>query len=206
MDWVDHRVVVCVVVTVAFVLTHLIRRHRSSRETLGNNAELANQLERLGLFKYSDPSSVPELKSEIVRLGIPGFFEEDGKGRAFLADAESLAEGGVATFLDQIGPFLRNQGVRIDSLAEDFGEQYAIKINGRSHILYSAQELREKEIWGLTPARTFAIVNGLLDQAGSPERLYTVNGGNDLLAVFLTAICMSSLASFRILASTTSHI
>ncbi len=41
-------------------------------------------------------------------------------------------------------------------------------------------------IWGLATARAFAILDGQLAAAGSPERVYAVNGGNDLCAFFLT--------------------
>jgi hypothetical protein len=34
--------------------------------------------------------------------------------------------------------------------------------------------------------RTFALINRLLTEARSPERIYAVGGGNDLFAFFLT--------------------
>ena len=41
-------------------------------------------------------------------------------------------------------------------------------------------------LWGVSTVRTFALVNDLLARASSNERLYAVNGGNDLMAIFLT--------------------
>ena len=40
--------------------------------------------------------------------------------------------------------------------------------------------------WELATSRTFAIVNLLLREAGSNERIYSLYGGNDLFALFLT--------------------
>jgi len=61
------------------------------------------------------------------------------------------------------------------------------------HLIYDAEALQRdsngKEpgvIWGLAMTRGFRIVDQLLEAAGSPERLYAVNGGNDLFAFFLT--------------------
>jgi len=54
--------------------------------------------------------------------------------------------------------------------------------------LYTAKELKSDEanIWGLTPARAFAVINRLLVESSSPERLYGINAANDLHAAFLT--------------------
>ena len=42
-------------------------------------------------------------------------------------------------------------------------------------------------IWGLSAVRGFRIIDELLTAAGSPERAYAVNGGNDLCLMFLTS-------------------
>jgi hypothetical protein len=52
--------------------------------------------------------------------------------------------------------------------------------------LYSEEERRSGDIWDLTSRRVFAIINRLLAQAGSDERIYQVYKWNDCTGVVLT--------------------
>jgi hypothetical protein len=118
----------------------------------------------------------------------------------FHADAEELAEGGIGEFLREIERFLAHQGVELEQL-EDWADEngYVLSLNGNNHTIYDTEDLRRDEqrvvsIWGLATARAFALINALLTDAGSAERLYAVNGGNDLFGFFLSpqlraAIC-----------------
>ena len=68
-----------------------------------------------------------------------------------------------------------------------------VRVGAAAYTIYDAAEIKRDTtgnelglIWGLSMTRAFAIVDRLLKDAGSPERLYAINGGNDLFAFFLT--------------------
>lgn len=152
----------------------------------GGGDEFVAQLEALGFFDYAPAANAARM--QVSQNGWPGIFGDNG--RTYFADAETLAEGGVGSFLEEIRPFLESQGVAFPDLEEISDEHYSVTVDGREHPIYTRRDLYDEDrpglIWGLATARGFAIVNDLLEAAGSTERLYAVNGGNDLLAFFLT--------------------
>lgn len=161
-------------------------------------SEFADRLEVLGFFRYAPPEVVASLKHDFQESRCAAVFGETG--RLFRADAEDLTEGGVGDSLRRIEPFLKGQGISLNQVEDDISEQgYSVMVNGRRYKIYDADEVQKREkqlglLWGLSGARAFAIVNGLLEGAVSEERLYAVNGGNDLDGFFLTpalreAIC-----------------
>ena len=77
---------------------------------------LIAELKAADYFIYAVPEKVPALKDEMKLRSYPFPFDS---GREFLADAEDLAEGGVAEFLNEIGLFLRRQGVQISKATKD---------------------------------------------------------------------------------------
>ena len=157
------------------------------------NRRFTESLEELGFFKYSDSGEATELKSAIAERGWGGIFWDSG--RTFLADAEDLAEWGVASFLKDIRSFLEKQGIRPESIEESDVEEdaYKVTVNGKTHLIWSSEDFRKDSsgeqpglLWGIATARSFALINELLTGAGSDERIYAVAGGNDLLGFFLT--------------------
>lgn len=122
-----------------------------------------------------------------------------GNGQRFLADAESLGQCGISSFLryednetkrmlnkQSVEGFLESQNVIInisDENAETDG--YHITINGCNYEIYSEEELNE-DWWKLSSVRCFSIINKLLREAGSRERIYALNEGNDQMTIFLT--------------------
>jgi hypothetical protein len=163
-------------------------------------SEFADRLEVLGFFRYAPVEAVAALKQDFEESRWKAIFGQTG--RLFHADAEDLAEGGVGDFLRKIEPFLNANGIALTHVEDDVSEQgYSVTVNGTRTRIFDTDELHQREtqkqpglIWGLSGARAFAIVNGLLEEAGSEERLYAVNGGNDLFGFFLTqalreAIC-----------------
>ncbi len=55
--------------------------------------------------------------------------------------------------------------------------------------MYTEAELMSGDmgkIWELTTNRTFALVNTLLQEAGSKERVFRLYSGHDTRAIFLT--------------------
>jgi hypothetical protein len=165
-------------------------------------SEFADRLEVLDFFRYAPAEAVAALKQEFQESRWAAVFGETG--RLFHADAEDLTEGGVGDFLRQIEPFLKAQGISLNHVEDDVSEQgYCVKVNGRRYKLYDTDELHKRErekqlglLWGLSGARAFAIVNGLLEEAGSEERLYAVNGGNDLFGFFLTAALREAICRY----------
>ena len=156
------------------------------------NNSFVTDLDTHGYFKGLAPEKAQTLKSDFRKQGWMAIFSESH--RFHHADAEDLAEGGICAFIRQVGPFLTAQGVRLPELQDDVSDNgYSVRVGGISYKIYDAGDLRRdttgKEpgiIWGLAMTRGFAIVDRMLEAAGSPERLYAINGGNDLFALFLT--------------------
>ena len=99
-----------------------------------------------------------------------------------------MAEGNVTDFVRDVSAFLEREGVRIESLDQDFeiGGGYSVTVNGTRYELYSRDECERDDIWLLTTKRAFTMVNDLLIEARSSERVFALYGGNDLRAIFLT--------------------
>lgn len=157
------------------------RAKDSSQNTIGS---LLNKLEETGYYKYIDSSKIGEVKK--ASLDAEYVFGWEDSGRDFSTDAESLAEGGISEFYNSIKEFMKKQNVDIVEI-EDFSDKgYTIQINGEKYVIYNEEELNSKDIWQLSTIRSFAIINKLLKDANSSERLYILYGGNDLRGVFLT--------------------
>jgi hypothetical protein len=159
-------------------------RNKSDKAAL---SALLDQLEQLGFYRYVDPAQASDARASALEYG----YLYGDTGRAFHADAEELAEGGVLYFVREIQPFLAGQRVILTSMSDDFESGggyggYHVEINGLRREMYSVEELSSGEIWSLTTFRAFALINELLAQAESLERVYGLDGGNDLFAIFLT--------------------
>lgn len=169
-------------------------------DPLRRRTEFADRLESLGFFRYAPPTAMASLKHDFRESGWTAVFGETG--RLFNADAEDLAEGGVGEFLREIEPFLIGQGISLNQVEDEFSERgYWITVNGKPYTIYDTDELQRSDeqlglFWGLSSARAFAIVNGLLEAAGSEERLYAVNGGNDLFGFFLTPALRETICGY----------
>jgi hypothetical protein len=139
-------------------------------------------LEELGYFKYTPKLRLKPTEDAIEAAEFP--FYDEGSGRFFWADAETLAEKGVASFLRELEPTLESVGVHLGTVEEAWGEDYWITVDGQRHLLWASDEADEAR--ALAAVRTFTIVNDLLSATGTEERLYAVGGDNDLVAVLLT--------------------
>jgi len=147
---------------------------------------LIAELEAADYFKYADPQKVPCLKDEMRSHSYPFPFD---LGRQYFADAEDLAEGGVAEFLSEIGSFLRRQGVQFGEASDEMdeeGEGYWVTVDGQRHRMASAEELQLPP-WEIVTVNCFSLVDKLLTKAGSDERVNCLYfGGNEQIAVLLT--------------------
>jgi hypothetical protein len=159
------------------------------------------QLDRLGFFAYVDPSERGAIETDARRRPSEAVFDERTH-RFFHADAESLAEGGVVELLRELEPTLRRLGVPALELDEeldaDAPDDYAVTVNGERRVIYSEPELAAAgsgRAWGLAAARTLRIVDDLLAAAGSNERAWAYQGGNDLGVWILTPELRDAVAA-----------
>ena len=165
-----------------------------------DHTQFLRTLEDLGFLSRATADQTAAVRADIRERGWGGIFSHDG--RFFPADAEDLAEGGVAGFLETISGFLAAEGVRVPRIEEEHSESgYALRWDGERDVIWDATDLAREEsepgrLWGIAPVRAFALVNRWLGSAGSPERLYAVNGGNDLFGLFLTPDQFAAIASY----------
>ena len=150
-------------------------------------AELVHTLELAGFYDYALPEKIEDIKTKTLQTGFVYSFS-DGTNRCYNADAESLAECGVEFFLERIDAFLHKQGVLIQSIETNchYSKEYLLKVNGISYQMFSAPEGETADLWGLVTKRSFTLVNDLLEEAGSPERLFQLYADNDTGGLFLT--------------------
>lgn len=150
------------------------------------------KLRELGFFKGLSSEEISDCERDLQSLGWAGIFSNSY--RLYAADAEDLAEGGITDFVSTISGFLTNEGIQLPRIESDFtpdGYKVAIgnelvEIYGLSDLERDADGTESGLVWGLAAARAFRLVNQLLIAANSPERMYAVNGGNDLYGFFLT--------------------
>ena len=139
----------------------------------------------------SEPDVDEKVRAEIKDKGWPALFGDSG--RVYNADGLSLAKGGVTKFIEKLRPFLESQGVKLPAFAEDLRqESYSLLIDGASLPMWTSDDLA-RELGtepgitaGLTASRSFALVNKLLEGAGSKERAYAIYSGAALSVMFLT--------------------
>lgn len=141
----------------------------------------------LGLLRYAErPMSHDELRAEAEGYGL---LEPDLFGRSYGLDAEELAEGGAVWALEEIRAVLETNGVTVGlvSVEYDAGSgSTLLLVNGEPHILDS-DAFDSNVSWRTYSVSFFAIVNKLLAQAGSSERLFGFRlFANDQTGVFLT--------------------
>lgn len=149
------------------------------------------------LTRLAPPERHEAIRSTAERKGLFAALLDDSCGRWFMTDAEDLAEGGVAEFLAGLATPLQALGAAFGSVAEgifDDSRGQTVIVDGVEETIWTADEAKAGEVWSISTVRTYALVNARLAAAGSPERLYAVNGGNDLQAVFLTERLATALA------------
>jgi|SRR6186713_2714364 len=151
---------------------------------------LLRQLEGKQFFKYAGPSA-EKLRADIREKGWPAIFGDSG--RVFGADGLTLAKGGVGQFMEKLRPFLEGQGVKMPVLKDDLQqESYTLLVDGAPLPVWTKEDLTRElgaqpgVTAGIAAARSFALVNKLLENANSPERAYAIYSGAALSVLFLT--------------------
>ena len=151
---------------------------------------LLRQLEEKQFLKYAG-ANADKMRAEIKAKGWPALFGDSG--RVFGADSLSLAKGGVSKFIERVRPFLEGQGVKVPELKDDVKqESYTLFVDGAPLPIWTREDLAHELgnqpgiTSGIASARSFALVNKLLENAKSPERAYAIYSGAALTAIFLT--------------------
>jgi len=154
------------------------------------SAVLHRQIEARQFLKYAGPNA-ETVRADILEKGWPALFGDSG--RVFGADGLTLAKGGVSQFIEKLRPFLEGQGVKMPELKDDLQqESYTLLVDGAPLPIWTKEDLTRElgaqpgVTSGLAAARSFALVNKLLENANSPERAYAIYSGAALSMIFLT--------------------
>ena len=162
---------------------------------------IVDRLVDMGFLKFVPDDQKAEVRQQLVKTAVEGYldteWDEDCVAadlRGYPADNENLAEGDVGVTILLMKPVLEQEGVKLDSVEDEFGgsdaesedEGYQVIINGEPHVIYDSEAVASTDIWSLALKRLLEIVNGLLEDAGSGERLYGMYGGNDGRVILLT--------------------
>jgi hypothetical protein len=136
----------------------VLKCHRSGRGVRRWAQDLADELERLGLFDRMDAIAAERAKQAFARKGIDALWRIE-LGRAVVAgDAEDLAEGGIGEFLEELRRYLSERGVAlgdVEDLVSDDGTRYDVRVGNEVHAIYdlsgadaNAGDSMER-MWGL---------------------------------------------------------
>jgi hypothetical protein len=110
--------------------------------------------------------------------------------QALALDAEALAKGGIVDAYRSLMPELLTHIDRTDDIAEIMDPEapsYSVLHGEREYPIYGPEiEDDDGRSWGNAMVALFSIVNDQLQARGSAVRLYAINGGNDLMGLFLT--------------------
>ncbi|MES2983869.1 MAG: hypothetical protein V4735_01625 [Pseudomonadota bacterium] len=166
---------------------------------------LTEQLDQAGFFRHADPQEKARLV-EAFANGNPWLMMDEALGRHFTADAEALAELGIGQFLREVQPYFDTQSVRTPDIVEDEGgaDYYSVTVNHKRFEIWDEHDVEQETehekhglIWLKASLATTHILNFLLSEAGSQDRAYAINGGNDLSFIFLTPAQHALLLQFK---------
>lgn len=147
--------------------------------------EYFQKLKDLDYFKYVHASVLAE-KEKIQDTG----FYSSWVNRWFMADGEELLEYGVVDYLTELFPALELMGVKSFNIKNiETNRFYAISVNETKYEILSEEDYRSNNWdWGKASFVTMHIINKLLEESGSKERVYVTQqfGGNDMYFVILT--------------------
>jgi hypothetical protein len=151
---------------------------------------LLGKLDEKQFLKYAG-ANADRMRGELREKGWPALFGDSG--RIFPADGLTLAKGGVSAFIGKLRPFLEGQGVKVPQLKDELTQQsYTLFVDGAPLPIWTRDDLTRELgsqpgiTGGIAVARSVALVNKLLEGAGSAERAYAIYSGAALSVMFLT--------------------
>jgi hypothetical protein len=172
----------------------LVGRSASSEAGVVNVADpialtqLLFNLERMGFYKYTDSWVVNKLRTAAL---LDGDLFYPLNRRAFMANEDVIGPHEIDEFISMISPYLKMMRVSINSFSETFDEagNYAIKVNGKSYIIHTADEvgkITEQDYAALVAKRTTTMLNRLFETARAEERVYLRKVNDYYQFIFIT--------------------
>ena len=165
---------------------------------IDDNYELVIQnLKDKGYFKYVPSTELPHVLEQAAKnlkeKSLIGFSDNPMKDPQYLdyrmydADAENLAEGDIGELLRKTKTVLENAGVEFSSVIDEItSNKYDLLIDNKRYSIFTGETINSPDSWEIAFLRLLEIINELLKNANSEERLYGMYGGNDGIIVFLT--------------------
>jgi hypothetical protein len=149
----------------------------------------------MGFLKFVPEDQRPEVRDQLLFAFnnydiIESKFDDDlvsTDRRSYPADTEDLAEEGIGEHILRLKGVLAAEGVTLHSVA-DHAENfdYRVTVNGETYLIYDDYIYNHSVVNGIAQKRFLEIVDALLRDAGSDERLYAIYGGNEGRVIFLT--------------------
>lgn len=176
----------------------------SSGATPGTSHEhaekIVDRMIAMGYLKYADGEESDTLRRQIIHnVAKNGLFQCDlvddtenellywPDKRQYLADNEDLAGGAIGYHVALMKDILAREGVTAPDVEDEVdSKRLVVRVNGSPRCIYEFGDDPGLNTWGLAHKGLMQIVNGLLEQAGSRERLYGSYHANDGRVVLLT--------------------
>jgi hypothetical protein len=168
---------------------------RTAKPSSEEAKAIVERLVELGFLKFVAEPEKASVRAQLVDSVEKNYLDSEwdddcvsADKRTYSADAEELAEGSLGDCVIQMKQVLAAEGVMLESVEDDFGEdRYRVMINGTAHLIYERGKDAQDGSWLQAHKRLIEIVNSLLEDAGSGERLFGIYcGGNEGLVMFLT--------------------
>jgi hypothetical protein len=138
---------------------------------------LYERLGPLGLFEGAGDGDEAWARADGAETG---YWYNEGVRRVFYGDGEALAEWGVCDFLERVQPLLSERGVPPLECAQGEWKPgaagYTVTVNGRPFRILHERDYEENPTWTAATVRAFRMVETLLQEAGSAEHVYAIEG------------------------------
>ncbi|HMQ10053.1 MAG TPA: hypothetical protein PKC21_07870 [Oligoflexia bacterium] len=151
-------------------LDKVLKENADSHKAIDIKDDRIERLLELGFFKYVDNQVDQELYDYFKDNNYELF---DVVEREFFAEYEHIAEGGAFDLLKSIQPHLKINGVKLKKLRQVYEPEkhgYRIYIADKEYIMWTADEA--KNSWEFAFTRIVELINSLLQEAGSKEKLF----------------------------------
>jgi len=138
--------------------------------------QFSKTLIELAFFRYLKPGKEKTIPRLLTIIRSKNYVFIAAVHRDYPADEEDIGEGGAKDFLSDVKHILKANGLVFTSIVEKpTPDAQKLFINGKEYILCSGEELNQSPwtIKHLITTRLFAIVNRLLREAGSKERIFS---------------------------------
>lgn len=167
---------------------------KHSKPIKNPSSEDVFKLWEVGYFGYADPEIFERLREDVISCGLFGTLET---GRDFSVDAEELAEGSADLIIKHdIGPFLAREGVNVNNPREKYvASEDAVYLILDERKLLLHQWPHAEYSWISCSKNFFSVINGLLYESGSQERMYACYPfADEQMGIFLTPPLFQALS------------